>query len=61
MRVRAADDAGIRLPGLVQVVGIAAFAAQEGGVFGAADGFSDHSRMINADPWIACSGFAGGV
>ena len=47
--VRAAHDIGVRLPGLVQVVGVAAFAAEEGGVFGAADGLANHPPILNGD------------
>src|SRR6202008_758639 len=64
MRMRTSHQVRIGLPGLVQVVGIAAFAAEEGGVFGAADGFTNHCRIINGDrphfshlQWIGSSGF----
>jgi hypothetical protein len=41
VRVRASHHVHVRLPRLVQVVRVAAFAAEEGRVFGAADGFAD--------------------
>ena len=43
VRVRAPHDRGVRLPGLVHVVGVAAFAAEEGGIFGASDALADAS------------------
>jgi hypothetical protein len=41
VRVRASHHVRVRLPRLVQVVRVAAFAAEEGRVFSTADGFAD--------------------
>jgi hypothetical protein len=39
--MRTADNPGVRLPGLVQVVRVAAFAAEQYGVFGATHRLAD--------------------
>src|SRR5688572_23225400 len=49
MRVRTAHDVRVRLPRLVQVVGVAAFASKQYWIFGALNSFADfesHRQII---------------
>jgi hypothetical protein len=68
--MRAAHDVRVRLPRLVDVVGVGTAAAQELGIFSALDALADaviriqgrNSMEARAAPWLfrrpACSSFA---